>query len=109
MKIRRGPHLSFCQESRLVHAAGKRKKSRFLLYTAHFHSYLKRFNLASASNCPCGSTNGNPLHFATGCSRTTSFHVTKPSQQHELIWFHNVASNKGSRLNDFQELFRINP
>ncbi|GBL84204.1 hypothetical protein AVEN_118604-1 [Araneus ventricosus] len=43
--------------------------------------------------------------------------MTKPAQQHELIWFRNVASNKGSRLkiqrllhhfNDFQELFRIN-
>ncbi|GBN46942.1 hypothetical protein AVEN_201707-1 [Araneus ventricosus] len=44
---------------------------------------------------------------------TASFHMTKPAQQHELIWFRNVASNKGSRLkiqrllhhlNDFQEL-----
>ncbi|GBM47206.1 hypothetical protein AVEN_271267-1 [Araneus ventricosus] len=40
--------------------------------------------------------------------------LTKPSQQHELICFRNVASNKGYRLfihhlNDFQELLRINP
>ncbi|GBN56097.1 hypothetical protein AVEN_224448-1 [Araneus ventricosus] len=44
--------------------------------------------------------------------------MTKPAQQHEVIWFRNATSNKGSRLkiqrllhhlNDFQELFRINP
>ncbi|GBN51138.1 hypothetical protein AVEN_218099-1 [Araneus ventricosus] len=81
-------------------------------------SYLKWFNLASTANCPCGNTNGTPLHYATECSMTTSIHMTKLAQQHELIWFRNVASNKGSRLkiqrllhhlNKFQELFRLNP
>ncbi|GBM41768.1 hypothetical protein AVEN_38637-1 [Araneus ventricosus] len=40
--------------------------------------------------------------------------MTKPAQQHELIWFRNVASRlKIQRLihhlNDFQELLRIDP
>ncbi|GBM99498.1 hypothetical protein AVEN_119777-1 [Araneus ventricosus] len=118
MKIRGGPHLTFCQESRLNHATGKGKKSLFLTGHGPFPSYLKRFNLASTANFPCGNTNGTLLHYATECILTVSFHMTKPAQQQDLIWFRNVASNKGSRLkfqrlfhhlNDFQELFRINP
>ncbi|GBN85905.1 hypothetical protein AVEN_226176-1 [Araneus ventricosus] len=118
MKIRGGPHLISCEESWLNHATGKGKKSFFSTGQGPFPSYLKRFNLASTANCKCVNTNGTPLHYATECILTTSFHVTKPAQQHELIWFRNVASNKGSRLkiqrllhhlNDFQEIFRINP
>ncbi|GBN57081.1 hypothetical protein AVEN_244564-1 [Araneus ventricosus] len=96
------------------------KREEIPFSTGHdpFPSYLKRFNLASKANCPCGKTNGTPLHYATECILTASFHMTKPTQQHELIWFRNVASIKSSRLkiqrllhhlNDFQELFRINP
>ncbi|GBM14509.1 hypothetical protein AVEN_101156-1 [Araneus ventricosus] len=95
-------------------------REEILFFTGHgpFPSYLKRFNLASTANCPCGNTNGTLLHYATECILTASFHMIKPAQQHELIGFRNVASNKGSRLkiqrllhhlNDFQELFRINP
>ncbi|GBM41347.1 hypothetical protein AVEN_241499-1 [Araneus ventricosus] len=95
------------------------KREENLLFTRHgpFPSYLKRFNLASTANCPCGNTNGTSLHYATECILTAPFHMTKPAQQHELTWFRNVASNKGSQLkiprflhhlNDFQELFRIN-
>ncbi|GBL95610.1 hypothetical protein AVEN_24818-1 [Araneus ventricosus] len=118
MKIRGGPHLTSCQESRLNHATGKGKKSCFFTGHGPFLSYLKRFNLALTANCPCANTNGTPLHYATECILTASFHMTKPAQQHELIWFRYVASNKGSRLkiqrllhhpNAFQELFRINP
>ncbi|GBN44985.1 hypothetical protein AVEN_206738-1 [Araneus ventricosus] len=96
------------------------KREEILSFTRHgpFPSYLKRFNLASTANCPCGNTNGTPLHYATECILTASFHMTKPAQKHELIWLRNVASNKGSRLkiqrllhhlSDFQELFRKNP
>ncbi|GBM52259.1 hypothetical protein AVEN_39772-1 [Araneus ventricosus] len=118
MKIRGGPHLISCQESRLNHATGKGKKSCFFTGHGPFSSYLKRFTFSSTANCPCGNTNGTPLHYSTECILTASFHMTKPAQQHELIWFHDVVSNKGSRLkierllhhlNDFQKLFRINP
>ncbi|GBM49178.1 hypothetical protein AVEN_148094-1 [Araneus ventricosus] len=97
------------------------EKGKFLFFTGNgpFPSYLKRFNLAWTANCPCGNTNDTPLHYATEFMLTASFNMTKLAQQHEeLIRFRNVASNKGSRLkiqrllhhlNDFQELFRINP
>ncbi|GBL80140.1 hypothetical protein AVEN_29130-1 [Araneus ventricosus] len=95
------------------------KRQEILFFTGHgpFPLYMKRFNLASTTNCPCGNTNGTSLHYATECILTASFHMTKLAQQHEQIWFRNFASNKGSRLkiqrllhhlNDFQELFRIN-
>ncbi|GBN93220.1 hypothetical protein AVEN_216940-1 [Araneus ventricosus] len=96
------------------------KREEILFFTGHgpFPLYLKRFNLASTANFKSGNTNGTPLHYATECILIASFHMTKPAQQHELIWFRSVASNKGFRLkfqrllyhlNDFQELFRINP
>ncbi|GBL81359.1 hypothetical protein AVEN_143663-1 [Araneus ventricosus] len=68
-----------------------------LFLTGPFPSYRERFNFASRANCPYGNTNVTPLHYATECSLTASFHMTKLAQQHELIWFLNVASNKGSR------------
>ncbi|GBN58874.1 hypothetical protein AVEN_12172-1 [Araneus ventricosus] len=63
------------------------KREEILFLTGHgpFPSYLKRFNLASTANCPCGNTNCTPLHFATECILTASFHMTKPAHQHELI------------------------
>ncbi|GBN25682.1 hypothetical protein AVEN_7868-1 [Araneus ventricosus] len=72
------------------------KRGEILFFTGHgpFPSYLKKFNLASIAKCPCGNTNGTPLHYAAECILTASFHMTKPAQQHELIWFGNVASNK---------------
>ncbi|GBO15951.1 hypothetical protein AVEN_160963-1 [Araneus ventricosus] len=96
----------------------KREQILFLTGLSPFPSYPNRFNLASTGNCPRGNTSGTPLHYATECILTESFHMTKPAQQHELIWFRNVVSNKGSQFkiqrflhyrNDFQELFRINP
>ncbi|GBM24575.1 hypothetical protein AVEN_157838-1 [Araneus ventricosus] len=66
------------------------------------------FKLKSTANCPCGNTNGTPLHYATESILTASFHMSKPAQQHELIWFLNVASNKGSRLKIQRLLHRLN-
>ncbi|GBN00674.1 hypothetical protein AVEN_201174-1 [Araneus ventricosus] len=45
------------------------------------------------------NANDTPLHYSTQCILTASFNMTKPAQQHELIWFRNVASNKGPDLN----------
>ncbi|GBM65926.1 hypothetical protein AVEN_262849-1, partial [Araneus ventricosus] len=58
------------------------KREEILFFTGHgpFPSYLKRVNLTLTANCACGSTNGIPLHYATECSLTASFHVTKPAQ-----------------------------
>ncbi|GBN70582.1 hypothetical protein AVEN_58893-1 [Araneus ventricosus] len=97
------------------------KREEILFFTGHgpFPSYLKRFNFALTANCPRGNTQTwNTLHYVTECILTATFRMTKPTQQHELIRFRNVASNKGPglkiqrllhHLNDFQEPFRINP
>ncbi|GBM25710.1 hypothetical protein AVEN_241982-1 [Araneus ventricosus] len=63
------------------------KREEILSFAGHgpFPSYLKRFNLASTVNCPCGNTNGTPFHYATEYILTVSFHVIKQAQQHELI------------------------
>ncbi|GBL82760.1 hypothetical protein AVEN_106305-1 [Araneus ventricosus] len=58
------------------------KREEVLFFKGHgpFFSYLKRFNLASTANCPCGNTNGTPLHYATERILSASFHMTKPAQ-----------------------------
>ncbi|GBN18355.1 hypothetical protein AVEN_268156-1 [Araneus ventricosus] len=45
------------------------KREEILFFSGHgpFPSYLKRFNLASTANCPCGNTNGIP------CSQRRSY------------------------------------
>ncbi|GBN69206.1 hypothetical protein AVEN_197836-1 [Araneus ventricosus] len=109
MKIRGDPHLTSCQESGLNYATGKGNKSCFFTGHGPFTSCLKRFNLASTENCPCGNTNGTPLHYATECILTATFHMTKPAQQHELISFRNIASKKAPDLksNDYFTILMI--
>ncbi|GBN08790.1 hypothetical protein AVEN_128559-1 [Araneus ventricosus] len=77
---------------------------------------MKRFNLASTANCPCGNRNG--IILCIGYVTECILHITKPVQQ-RANRFRNVASSKGYRLkikrllhhlNDiFQELLRLNP
>ncbi|GBM58966.1 hypothetical protein AVEN_230081-1 [Araneus ventricosus] len=58
------------------------KRGEILFFTEHgkFPPYLKRFNLASTTNCLCVNTNGTPLSYETECILTESFHMTKPAQ-----------------------------
>ncbi|GBM41921.1 hypothetical protein AVEN_142899-1 [Araneus ventricosus] len=75
------------------------KREEILFFTGHcpFPSYLERFNFASTSICPCGNTNDTPLHYATECILTASFHMTKPAQQHakfKLIILQNIKIQK---------------
>ncbi|GBM23903.1 hypothetical protein AVEN_208528-1 [Araneus ventricosus] len=69
-----------------------------LFFTGHgpFPSFLHRFNLAETSFCSCGGI-GTPIHYATVCLLTTSYHIAQPSQQHQPIWFRRVANNSTSR------------
>ncbi|GBL96506.1 hypothetical protein AVEN_229948-1 [Araneus ventricosus] len=39
-----------------------------------------------------------PLHFATSCHLTSSFHFTKPSVENTLLWWKNLLLNKLSRI-----------
>ncbi|GBM59866.1 hypothetical protein AVEN_50451-1 [Araneus ventricosus] len=69
-----------------------------LFFTGHgpFPSFLRRFNLAETSFCSSGGIR-TPIHYATVCLLTISYHMAPPSQQHQPIWFRRVANNSTSR------------
>ncbi|GBO13043.1 hypothetical protein AVEN_215255-1 [Araneus ventricosus] len=73
-------------------------RNEVLFFTGHgpFPSFLHRFNPAETSFCSCGGI-GTPIHYATVCLLTTSYHMAPPSQQHQPIWFRRVANNSTSR------------
>ncbi|GBN06137.1 hypothetical protein AVEN_19594-1 [Araneus ventricosus] len=63
-----------------------------------FPSYLKRFGLHSTDYCACGEI-GNPLHYATRCPLTLSYHHKEPSPQFIVHWWKSALSSKLSRRN----------
>ncbi|GBM34130.1 hypothetical protein AVEN_176907-1 [Araneus ventricosus] len=69
-----------------------------IMVTGHgpFPTYLKRFNIRSSDSCGCGKL-GIPLHYATSCLFTTSYHLTKPSADLEPLWWKRVMNNNISR------------
>ncbi|GBM35511.1 hypothetical protein AVEN_106746-1 [Araneus ventricosus] len=73
-------------------------RAEVLFFTGHgpFQYFLKRFHLSHTSNCSCGEE-GTPIHCATDCILTTSWHMTKPSAYFEKEWYRSVASNQLSR------------
>ncbi|XP_055951422.1 uncharacterized protein LOC129987468 [Argiope bruennichi] len=75
------------------------RREEILFFTGHgpFPTYLKRFNLAADNLCTCGEV-GSPLHFATECILTSSFHLRKPSENLIQEWLSRVAGNPLSRL-----------
>ncbi|GBM58248.1 hypothetical protein AVEN_85847-1 [Araneus ventricosus] len=42
---------------------------------------------------------GDPLHYATSCHITLSYHFTKPSAENTQLWWKSLLSNKLSRIN----------
>ncbi|GBN33807.1 hypothetical protein AVEN_128332-1 [Araneus ventricosus] len=68
--------------------------------TSHgpFPSYLKRFGLHSTDYCGCGERE-NPLHYATRCPLTLSYHHKEPSPQFIVHWWKSALSRKLSRRN----------
>ncbi|GBM03958.1 hypothetical protein AVEN_99164-1 [Araneus ventricosus] len=40
----------------------------------------------------------DPLHYATSCHITLSYHFTKPSAENTQLWWKSVLSNKLSRI-----------
>ncbi|GBM92982.1 hypothetical protein AVEN_190074-1 [Araneus ventricosus] len=63
-----------------------------------FPSYLYRFRIHHSDICACGEK-GDPLHYATSCHMTSSYHFTKPSAENTELWWKSVLSNKLSRIN----------
>ncbi|GBM50300.1 hypothetical protein AVEN_70933-1 [Araneus ventricosus] len=61
-----------------------------------FPTYLKRFKIRNSDSCGCGNL-GIPLHYATSCLFTTSYHLTKPSADLEPLWWKRVMNNSNSR------------
>ncbi|GBL95223.1 hypothetical protein AVEN_253549-1 [Araneus ventricosus] len=51
------------------------QRPEIMFVTDHgpFPTYLKRFNIRSSDSCGCGNLE-NPLHYATSCLFTTSYH-----------------------------------
>ncbi|GBN88228.1 hypothetical protein AVEN_94538-1 [Araneus ventricosus] len=74
------------------------QRPEIMFVTGHvlFPTYLKRFNIRSSDSCGCGKL-GNPLHYATSCMFTTSYHLTKPSADLEPLWWKRVMNNNNSR------------
>ncbi|GBN50576.1 hypothetical protein AVEN_160472-1 [Araneus ventricosus] len=95
-------------------------RSEVLLLIRHglFPSHIHRFNLAETSFCSCGRiylfiiehdkllvrhkciTRGElleeystPIHYATACLITASYHMAPPRQRHKPVWFRRVAIN----------------
>ncbi|GBL87832.1 hypothetical protein AVEN_192017-1 [Araneus ventricosus] len=55
-------------------------REELMFVTGHgpFLSYLHRFNLRTHDNCSCGE-NGDPMHHATKCRFTLSWHFQTPT------------------------------
>ncbi|GBO46570.1 hypothetical protein AVEN_231616-1 [Araneus ventricosus] len=72
-----------------------RELVQFVTEHGPFPSYLKWIERLITDNCACGAV-GNPLHYATECPLTESFHMTKPSLEHLTAWYKSITTNKGS-------------
>ncbi|GBL75219.1 hypothetical protein AVEN_194454-1 [Araneus ventricosus] len=69
-----------------------------MFVTGHgpFPSYLHRFNLRTHDNYSCGEK-GDPIHYATKCRFTLSWHFPTPTVSLKLQWLKNILTNNLSR------------
>ncbi|GBM57180.1 hypothetical protein AVEN_55070-1 [Araneus ventricosus] len=58
--------------------------------------YLHTFNLRTHDNCSCGEK-GDPMHYATKCPLTLSWHFQTPAVPLKLQWLKNILMNSLSR------------
>ncbi|GBM55194.1 hypothetical protein AVEN_182146-1 [Araneus ventricosus] len=63
-----------------------------------FFAIWDRSRLHHSDICACGEKE-DPLHYATSCHMTLSFHFTKPSAENTQLLWKSVLSNKLSRIN----------
>ncbi|GBN70622.1 hypothetical protein AVEN_86575-1 [Araneus ventricosus] len=56
----------------------------------------RRFHLSDSDYCSCGGI-GMPLHYATECILTVSWHMRKPAPNFEQEWLKRVANILVSR------------
>ncbi|GBM99659.1 hypothetical protein AVEN_257774-1 [Araneus ventricosus] len=69
-----------------------------MFVTVHgpFPSYLHRFNLRTHDNSSCGEK-GDPMHYATNCRFTLSWHFQTPTVPLKLQWLKNILTSNLSR------------
>ncbi|GBM74733.1 hypothetical protein AVEN_50314-1 [Araneus ventricosus] len=77
-------------------AGWPRELTIFVSGNGPFPVYLKRIARHPEENCASGKL-GNPLHYATKCHLTESFHLSKPAEVNRVTWMRAVAGNKLSR------------
>ncbi|GBM93049.1 Putative protein in type-1 retrotransposable element R1DM [Araneus ventricosus] len=77
----------------------KWSRGEIMFFSEHgpFPSYLRRFNLKPTDLCNCGDV-GTPLHYATSCILTESWHFKKPSTPNLLHWKKGILKNKAARI-----------
>ncbi|GBM93937.1 hypothetical protein AVEN_273611-1 [Araneus ventricosus] len=73
-----------------------REEIMFVAGHGPFPSYLLRFNLRTHDNCSCGEK-GDPMHYATKCPLTLSWHFQTPTVSRKLQWLKNILTNNFSR------------
>ncbi|GBM93851.1 hypothetical protein AVEN_116915-1 [Araneus ventricosus] len=73
-----------------------REEIMFVTGQGPFPSYLHRFNLRTLYNCSCGEK-GDPMHYATKCWFTRSWHFQTPTVSLKLQWLKNILTNNLSR------------
>ncbi|GBL88992.1 hypothetical protein AVEN_255153-1 [Araneus ventricosus] len=73
-------------------------REEILFVTGHgpFPSLLKRFHLSDSDSCARGKV-GDPMHYATPCPLSLSWHIWKPSTSLERLWYQRVLENPNSR------------
>ncbi|GBM53094.1 hypothetical protein AVEN_182223-1 [Araneus ventricosus] len=73
------------------------QRPEIILVRGHgpFPTYLKRFKIRNIDSCGCGNL-GNPLHYATICLFTTSYHITKLSSDLEALYLKRIMNNENS-------------
>ncbi|GBM59099.1 hypothetical protein AVEN_169041-1 [Araneus ventricosus] len=59
-------------------------------------TYLHRFNLRTHDNYSCGEKE-DPMHYATKCRFTLSWHFQTPTVSLKLQWLKNILTNNLSR------------
>ncbi|GBN17585.1 hypothetical protein AVEN_121082-1 [Araneus ventricosus] len=69
-----------------------REEIWFVTGHRHFPSYLHRFNLRTHDNCSYREK-GDPIHYATKCRFTLSWHFQSPTVSLKLQWLKNILTN----------------
>ncbi|GBL75237.1 hypothetical protein AVEN_194469-1 [Araneus ventricosus] len=67
----------------------------FLTGHGPFPSYLHRFNLRTYDNFSC-EEKGDPMHCATKCRFTLSWHFQTPTVSLKLQWLKNILTNNSA-------------